>query len=183
MWSSCGVRRLRAAVHWRPGWPGQAPSARLHAEVIHEGGLGALLRAVDAPDSAQFPGNLRPVPVRVVAAPRADDLVRPFGRLIPHALARRAIDQLPAAQPHERGATVVTGHARADRCHGTILPSGRPGAVPGGRVPPPGRPGCCRTPLPGPPGRPDGAPGPGPPRSGTVSPSLLLMRARERGRS
>jgi hypothetical protein len=28
--------------------------ARLHTEVIHERGLGALLRGVDAPDSAQF---------------------------------------------------------------------------------------------------------------------------------
>src|SRR5215468_8011092 len=49
-------------------------SARLHADVIHEGGLGARLRGVPAPDSAQFRGDLRPVPVRVVAASRADDL-------------------------------------------------------------------------------------------------------------
>src|SRR5215472_19252461 len=99
--------RLRSArdTPWR--------SARLHSDVIHEGGLGALLRAVPAPDPAQFLGDLRPVPVRVVAAFRADDLVRAFGRLVPRALTRRAIDQFPPAQAHERGAIVVTRHGRS----------------------------------------------------------------------
>src|SRR5215469_435444 len=100
---------------------GPVLSSRLHAEVIQERGLGALLRAVDAPDSAQFRGDLRPVAARVVAAPRADDLIRALGGVVPHALTGWAIDQLPPAQAHERGAIVVTGHPRADCCHGTIL--------------------------------------------------------------
>ena len=79
-------------------------SARLHADVIHERGLGALLRAVPAPDPAQLLGDLRPVPAGVVAASRADDLVRAFGRLVPGALTRRAINRFPRAQADERGA-------------------------------------------------------------------------------
>ncbi len=36
--------------------------AHLHADVIHEGGLGSHRRGGDAPDSPQFLGDLRPSP-------------------------------------------------------------------------------------------------------------------------
>src|SRR5262249_21120706 len=109
----CAVLRARA---------GRWLSARLHADVIHKRGLRPLLRAVDAPDPAQFFGDLRPVPARIVAAPSADDLVGALG-CVSHARPRRGpIDKFPPAQPYERGAVVVTGHARTDGCHGTILP-------------------------------------------------------------
>src|SRR5215468_1284295 len=73
----CAVLRARA---------GRWLSARLHADVIHKRGLRPLLRAVDAPDPAQFFGDLRPVPARIVAAPWADDLVGALGCVVPHAL-------------------------------------------------------------------------------------------------